>query len=44
MLESQTLSDLVSERLRFVTTNYEQVYREMNHFFVFVVYYTFLQK
>ena len=42
MLESQTLSDFVSERLRFVITNYEQVYQEMSHFFVFVVYYTFL--
>ena len=38
MLESYTLSDLVSQRLRFVVTNYEQVYREMNHFFVLKIF------
>ena len=42
MLDSQTLSDLVSQRPRFVVVDYE-VYQKMNHFFVLVVYYTFLQ-
>ena len=44
MLESWTLSDLVSQHLRFIFINYEQVYWEMNHFFVSVVYYNFLWK
>ena len=36
------MSDLISQHPRFVFINYEQVYREMNHFFVLVVYYNFL--
>ena len=37
MLESLTLSHLVSQRQRFVVSDYEQAYREMNDFFVSVV-------
>ena len=44
MLESYTLSDFVSEHPRFVVINYEQVHLQINHFFVSVVYYTFLKK
>ena len=43
MLAIYTLSDLVSQPPRFVVINYEQVYREMDDFFVSVVSYTFLQ-
>ena len=42
MLESQTLSDLVSQDPRFAFINYQQVYREMNHFFVSLVCCNFL--
>ena len=33
-----------SHNARVAVTNYERVYREMNHFFVSHVYYTFLQE
>ena len=44
MLESYTLSDLVPQRSLFAVRNCGQVYREMTHFLVSVVYYTFLKK
>ena len=39
MLESYALSDLASQHRRFFFCNYEQVYRDINLFFVLVVYY-----
>ena len=42
MLESWALSDFISQHARFFFTNYEQVYREINHFLILVVYYNFV--
>ena len=38
----EALSSFLRVDTHFVVINYEQVYREMNHFLVSVVYYTFL--